>query len=299
MDAPPSPNHVFNFLEDEEFEEDRQEEPEEELEEELEVDVEEDAPPAATLPVGSPITPPPFSESLLDSEAVAPVVANRAHEMPPAISTFEVGGPSSVSSFPLFYFHGRELERLNDNTKILFRNVNYLERCEKKRQAKVDENSFGIPADVAATCARGTQSADVALPRSCGGSLEVQYETSIPLVGVGAPEGSNDYTKVTLDKEQCLCNHYTAHVTPPAYIPSLPFLATMEPTDTLLMGDEVISTTPARENNEFIKSSIDDLVPILRESEVTSDSNFECDMPINTSCPQLMLEKKILISIRL
>ncbi|GKE83067.1 hypothetical protein Tco_1553067, partial [Tanacetum coccineum] len=44
---------------------------------------------------------------------------------------------------------------------------------------------------------------------------------------------------------------------------------TKEPFDTLLMGDEVISTTPKRENNEFIKSSVDDLVPIRRESEVT------------------------------
>ncbi|GKB07583.1 hypothetical protein Tco_0835867 [Tanacetum coccineum] len=34
---------------------------------------------------------------------------------------------------------------------------------------------------------------------------------------------------------------------------------TMEPSDTFLMGDEVISTTPARENDEFIKSSVDDL----------------------------------------
>ncbi|GKC24409.1 hypothetical protein Tco_1026559 [Tanacetum coccineum] len=59
----------------------------------------------------------------------------------------------------------------------------------------------------------------------------------IPLVGVGAPERSDDYTEVTLDKEQCLCDHYTAHVTPPAYTPSLPFLATMEPIDTLLMGE--------------------------------------------------------------
>nr|GEV53143.1 NAC domain-containing protein [Tanacetum cinerariifolium] len=60
---------------------------------------------------------------------------------------------------------------------------------------------------------------------------------------------------------------------------------TKEPLDTFLMGDEVISTTPARENKEFIKSSIDDLVPILRESEVTSDSNIECDMPVNTPLP--------------
>ncbi|GJS26802.1 hypothetical protein Tco_0487422 [Tanacetum coccineum] len=61
---------------------------------------------------------------------------------------------------------------------------------------------------------------------------------------------------------------------------------TKEPSDTLLMGDEVISTTPERENNELIKSSVDDLVPIPRESEVTSVcDDLECDMPINTPLP--------------
>ncbi|GJY44413.1 hypothetical protein Tco_0432626 [Tanacetum coccineum] len=55
----------------------------------------------------------------------------------------------------------------------------------------------------------------------------------------------------------------------------------MEPSDTFLMGDKVISTTPERENNEFIKSSVDDLVPILRESEVTSVyDDLECSMPL-------------------
>ncbi|GKC68104.1 hypothetical protein Tco_1100702 [Tanacetum coccineum] len=51
------------------------------------------------------------------------------------------------------------------------------------------------------------------------------------------------------------------------------------------MGDEVISTNLARENDKFIKSSVDDLVPIPMESEVTSDSNSECDMPVNTPLP--------------
>nr|GEW45798.1 NAC domain-containing protein [Tanacetum cinerariifolium] len=50
-------------------------------------------------------------------------------------------------------------------------------------------------------------------------------------------------------------------------------------------GDEVISTTPARETDELIKSSVDDLVPIPRDSKVTSDSNLECDMPVNTPLP--------------
>ncbi|GJR38765.1 hypothetical protein Tco_1214449 [Tanacetum coccineum] len=99
------------------------------------------------------------------------------------------------------------------------------------------------------------------------------------------PEGSNNYTEVTYDKEQCLSDHYTTLVTPPAYIRSIPFLATMEPTDTLLMGDEVISTIPVREDDEFIKSSVDDLVLIPRETEVTSDSILECDMPATTPLP--------------
>ncbi|GJT29619.1 hypothetical protein Tco_0909894 [Tanacetum coccineum] len=61
---------------------------------------------------------------------------------------------------------------------------------------------------------------------------------------------------------------------------------TKEPSDTLLMRDEVICTTPKRENEEFIKSSVDDLVPIPRESEVTSVcDDLECDMPVNTPLP--------------
>ncbi|GKC99001.1 hypothetical protein Tco_1169276 [Tanacetum coccineum] len=152
MGAPPSPNHVFNFPEDEEFKEDPQEEPEEEFEEdpkedheeELEAEAEEDAPPVATLPVGCPITLPPLSESSSDTEAAAPIVASGALEMPPTGSTFEVGGPLSVSPFPPFYLHGHEIMRLNDNTKILFSNVKYLERCEKKRRAEMDANSSKI-----------------------------------------------------------------------------------------------------------------------------------------------------------
>ncbi|GJT72880.1 hypothetical protein Tco_1032166 [Tanacetum coccineum] len=131
--------------------------------------------------------------------------------------------------------------------------------------------------------------------------LKEMLRTQMPnsLVILNEPEGSDDYTKVTYDKEQCLSDHYTAPVTPPAYTPSIPFLATMEPTDTLLMGDEVISTIPARETNEFIKSSVDDLVPIPRESEVTSDSVLECDMPVTTPLPPTDNGEVDLISIHL
>nr|GEX92128.1 hypothetical protein [Tanacetum cinerariifolium] len=90
MDAPPSPNHVFNFPEAE-FEEDPkedpeegpEEDPEEGPEEDPEAEAEDDVPPPATLPVGSPITPPPLSESSSDIEDDAPVIENEALEMPP------------------------------------------------------------------------------------------------------------------------------------------------------------------------------------------------------------------------
>nr|GEV64642.1 hypothetical protein [Tanacetum cinerariifolium] len=99
------------------------------------------------------------------------------------------------------------------------------------------------------------------------------------------PKGSDDYTEVTYDKEQCLGDHYTAPVTPPAYTSSIPFLATMEPADTLLMRDEVIGIISARETKKFIKSSVDDLVPIPKGSEVTSVSDLESDMPATIPFP--------------
>ncbi|GJZ37128.1 hypothetical protein Tco_0583319 [Tanacetum coccineum] len=44
----------------------------------------------------------------------------------------------------------------------------------------------------------------------------------IPLVGIGEPEGSDDYTEVPFDDDQILRQHNIAHVTPPAYTLSLP-----------------------------------------------------------------------------
>ncbi|GJR38618.1 hypothetical protein Tco_1214302, partial [Tanacetum coccineum] len=127
---------------EEEFEEDPEEDPKEDPEEDLEVGAEEDAPPAATPPVESPITPLSLSESSSDIEAAAPIVVDEALEMPPAGSTYEVGGPSSISPFPLFYLHRREIARLNDNTELLLSNIKYLERLTKledKDQEKTEE----------------------------------------------------------------------------------------------------------------------------------------------------------------
>nr|GEW75258.1 hypothetical protein [Tanacetum cinerariifolium] len=45
------------------------------------------------------------------------------------------------------------------------------------------------------------------------------------------------------------------------------------------MGDEHLSTIPKTESDELIKSSVENLVPILRKYAVTSDNESECDVP--------------------
>ncbi|GJZ02273.1 hypothetical protein Tco_0520234 [Tanacetum coccineum] len=56
-----------------------------------------------------------------------------------------------------------------------------------------------------------------------------------------------------------------------------PVLLTKEPVDSLIMEDEHLDTIPATESDEVIKSSVDELVLILSESEGIPDS--ECDVP--------------------
>nr|GEU97342.1 hypothetical protein [Tanacetum cinerariifolium] len=60
-----------------------------------------------------------------------------------------------------------------------------------------------------------------------------------------------------------------------------PVLPTEEPDNSLSMEDEHLSTILEIELDEVIKSSVKNLVPILSESEVTSDNENECDVPVN------------------
>ncbi|GJR16336.1 hypothetical protein Tco_0798988 [Tanacetum coccineum] len=58
-----------------------------------------------------------------------------------------------------------------------------------------------------------------------------------------------------------------------------PVLPTLEPEDSFIMGNEELSTIPEKESDEFIKSSVEDLVPIPSKSEGTFGSDSECDLP--------------------
>ncbi|GJS74619.1 hypothetical protein Tco_0707460 [Tanacetum coccineum] len=67
------------------------------------------------------------------------------------------------------------------------------------------------------------------------------------------------------------------------FMTSLLILPTMEPEDSLIMGDENLSTILEKKSDEFIKSSVEDLVSIPRESKDTSDSDKECDFPFSVT----------------
>ncbi|GJY49679.1 hypothetical protein Tco_0439635 [Tanacetum coccineum] len=56
-----------------------------------------------------------------------------------------------------------------------------------------------------------------------------------------------------------------------------PVLPTLEPEDSLIMGDEQLSTIPGKESDEFIKSSVEDLVPIPDNVKIYSSPLFKFD----------------------
>ncbi|GKD47787.1 hypothetical protein Tco_1276763 [Tanacetum coccineum] len=85
--------------------------------------------------------------------------------------------------------------------------------------------------------------------------LNLRNSNQDPPVDLYNPEGSHDDTEVIFDEEQFLRQQSTA-------------------------------TTLIKENDKFIKSSVDDRVPIPRESEVTSVSNdLECSMSFDSPLP--------------
>nr|GEY17882.1 hypothetical protein [Tanacetum cinerariifolium] len=62
-----------------------------------------------------------------------------------------------------------------------------------------------------------------------------------------------------------------------AITPNEPVLSTEEPDNSLSMGDEHLDTIPTTESDQFIKSSVETLIPILSESEGIPE--HMCDVP--------------------
>nr|GEW63455.1 hypothetical protein [Tanacetum cinerariifolium] len=68
-----------------------------------------------------------------------------------------------------------------------------------------------------------------------------------------------------------------------------PSLSTGEPDNSLSMGDKHLDTVPATESDEFIKSSVENLIPIPSESEGIPDNM--CDVPFHDNSPPLDVSK--------
>nr|GFB38351.1 hypothetical protein [Tanacetum cinerariifolium] len=66
----------------------------------------------------------------------------------------------------------------------------------------------------------------------------------------------------------------------PPCIAITPVLSIEEPKDSLIMRDEHLDTISEKESDEFIKSSVENLVPNLSEFEDLSNIESECDVPI-------------------
>ncbi|GJX09142.1 hypothetical protein Tco_0199001 [Tanacetum coccineum] len=64
----------------------------------------------------------------------------------------------------------------------------------------------------------------------------------------------------------------------PPFIAIITVLPTLEPEDSLIMRNEELSTIPEKESDEFIKSSVEDLVLIPSESKDTSESDSDYDL---------------------
>ncbi|GJR50398.1 hypothetical protein Tco_1400919 [Tanacetum coccineum] len=75
-----------------------------------------------------------------------------------------------------------------------------------------------------------------------------------------------------------------------------PVSSIMEPDDSLIMGNEELSTIPEKKSDEFIKSSVKDLIPIPRESEDTSESDSENVLPSSDDFSPIFEEKSVTFS---
>nr|GFA78245.1 hypothetical protein [Tanacetum cinerariifolium] len=74
-----------------------------------------------------------------------------------------------------------------------------------------------------------------------------------------------------------------------AFTPNELVLSTEEPDNSLSMGDEHLYTIPATESDEFIKSSVEDLILIPSESEGILE--HVCDVPSHDNSPPLDVSK--------
>ncbi|GJU78716.1 hypothetical protein Tco_1275786 [Tanacetum coccineum] len=125
--------------------------------------------------------------------------------------------------------------------------------------------------------------------KSCGKGAHYGYNCppQIPIISNPEPCYNQNLNEIlqNLQSLQQQCLFGTANNIPICYdddedytIAITPVSSTMEPVNSLSMGDQHLDTIPATESDEVIKSSVENLVPVPSESEGIPDS--VCDVPL-------------------
>nr|GEY00567.1 hypothetical protein [Tanacetum cinerariifolium] len=107
-------------------------------------------------------------------------------------------------------------------------------------------------------------------------------------------DGDDD--DVDYDKESIISTNTDIFETPPSIVitTSSPVLPIEDLEVSLIIGNEDLNTIPKKESDEFIKSSVENLVSIPSESENTSGSDSVCIFPsCDNFSPIDVLEEKI------
>nr|GEW90202.1 hypothetical protein [Tanacetum cinerariifolium] len=94
-------------------------------------------------------------------------------------------------------------------------------------------------------------------------------------------EPGNKIIQILVEMESTIpLNKINSQIPSSIVITTSPFvLPTEDPEDSLIIGNEELNTIPEKESDEFIRSSVEDLLPIPSESEDTSRSESVCILP--------------------
>nr|GEX71551.1 hypothetical protein [Tanacetum cinerariifolium] len=102
-------------------------------------------------------------------------------------------------------------------------------------------------------------------------------------------KGIEGYLYQTTQSMNTVCINVSGLPSCSAITPNEPVLSTKEPDNSLSIGDEHLDTILATESDEFIKSSVEDLIPIPSESEGIPE--HMCDVPFHDNSPPLDISK--------
>nr|GEV89017.1 retrotransposon protein, putative, Ty3-gypsy subclass [Tanacetum cinerariifolium] len=175
-----------------------------------------------------------------------------------------------------------QLNELNELRDQAYENsLIYKEKTKRIHDSKIKDCVFNVGDRVLLFNSRlkiflGGRGVEVRLTIEIVGIVPMECEIKIDELKVnfnGMSIEINKKKELQQQEQECTIpsNEIVSQI--PLSIAIISVLPTMEPEDSLIMGDEDLSTNLEKESDEFIKSSVEDLVSILIKSEDTSDSN--------------------------